>query len=193
MALRTGPLARARAPAGSLRPTDSSVPLMSFFCAIYQHRTPRRLPGQRRRQETRIDMAETAKSLTHHSHPAMSDAEQRLLNKAKQTIQQKLADPELNRTAVAKALKKSVRRLNEVFAREGTSLSVYIRTCRLERISADLQDVRFSSLSISAIGRRWGVRNFQQFSRVFRRYHGVSARDYRNGLRASQMASSIGK
>lgn len=123
----------------------------------------------------------------------MSAAEQRLLLKAKKTIQQKLADPELDRTAVSRSLKKSVRRLNEVFAREGTSVSVYIRTCRLERISADLQDIRFSSLSITDIGRRWGIKNFQHFSRVFRRYHGVTARDYRNGLRASQMASSIGK
>ena len=116
-------------------------------------------------------VAETAYEV---SRPA-----QQLLERARAYIEANLADPGLNRDGVAAAMGMSVRRLNEIFAQEETSLATAIRTARLGQIARDLKDPRLPSQSISEIAMRWGLGNLQHFSRIFKDRYGCSPRDYR--------------
>jgi len=57
----------------------------------------------------------------------------------------------LDRNLVANETAMSVRRINAIFAKEDTSLSVFIRQSRLNAVARDQTDPRFTSLLISEI------------------------------------------
>ena len=105
--------------------------------------------------------------------------EQQTLNRAKAYVQANLSDFDLDRSRVAAAMGMSVRRLNEIFAKEDSSLAAYIRGARLERIAQDLEDPRLATVSISSLALRWGIGNFQHFSRIFKERFGLTPRDFR--------------
>lgn len=109
----------------------------------------------------------------------LSVPEQQLLTRAKAFVQANLSDFELDRNRVAAAMGMSIRRLNEIFAKEDNSLAAYIRTARLQRIARDLEDIQLSSQSISDIAMRWGISNFQHFSRIFKERYGHTPREFR--------------
>ena len=115
----------------------------------------------------------------------LSLPEQQLLTRAKGFVQAHLPDPELDRSRVAGAMGMSIRRLSEVFAKEDISLSAYIRAARLDRIAQDLEDIHLASHSISDIAMRWGISNFQHFSRIFKVRYGLAPRDYRARAKAA--------
>ncbi|WP_158964969.1 AraC-like ligand-binding domain-containing protein [Chachezhania sediminis] len=105
--------------------------------------------------------------------------EQTILHRARVFIDETLSDPDLDRVRVASALGLSVRRLNELFQKEGYSISAVIRQARMVRIASDLRDPRFAGLSITAIALRHGVRNLDGFASAFRRQFDCTPRDYR--------------
>lgn len=107
--------------------------------------------------------------------------DQQVLIRAKSFIEQNLVNPELDRQLVAYVAGLSVRRLNEVFQKEGSSISQTIQSARYNRIAADLTDFRMQNRTISQIAFSWGVTNFQSFSRGFKKRFGVSPREYRLG------------
>lgn len=109
----------------------------------------------------------------------VSQPEQLLLSRAKAFIRENLSDPDLDRNGVAAAMGMSVRRLNEIFSKEDSSLAAAIRIARLDHIARDLEDPRLLSQSISDIAMRWGLNNFQHFSRIFKDRFGCPPRDYR--------------
>lgn len=140
---------------------------------------PSDIPVQDHMQDAIIDLmaagfASVAETAYEVSRPA-----QQLLERARAYIEANLADPGLNRNEVAAAMGMSVRRLNEIFAQEETSLAAAIRTARLRQIARDLKDPRLLSQSISEIAMRWGLGNLQHFSRIFKDRFGCSPRDYR--------------
>jgi AraC-like DNA-binding protein len=101
------------------------------------------------------------------------------LLRARAFIAKHLCNPELDRTAVANETGLSVRRLNELFQLEGSSISREIATARLNRIAADLANSQLSHRSVSEIAYHWGIVNLQSFSRMFRKRFGQTPSEFR--------------
>lgn len=90
-----------------------------------------------------------------------------------------LRNPTLSRADVASGMNMSVRRINELLARRGTSIRRRIQDARLERIHTELSDSTFDGEPIGAIAFKWGFNNLQHFSRAFRRRYGRAPRELR--------------
>ena len=73
----------------------------------------------------------------------------------------------------------SVRRLHQLFESEGTTVSTWIRTRRLEHCRQMLDDPVHADRSVSEIGARWGLPDAPHFSRVFKAAYGVPPRQFR--------------
>jgi AraC-like DNA-binding protein len=95
------------------------------------------------------------------------------------TARECLADSELDSAMLARRHSISLRSLQLLFAEHGTSPAKWIRDERLHRIRADLSDPRLAHLTIAMIGKRWGLADASQVSRLFRAKYGVSPSQYR--------------
>jgi AraC-like DNA-binding protein len=102
-----------------------------------------------------------------------------LLARVQSFIDEHLADLELSPTMIAAAHNISLRQLYTLFERQETSVAGWVRQRRLERCRRDLADPALAGWSVSAIGRRWGLTDPTQFSRVFRRAYGMPPAQYR--------------
>jgi AraC-like DNA-binding protein len=138
---------------------------------------------QSRVEETLIDLVATGLSSIKEFNFELSLPEQHIYLRARTYIYSHLSDPDLDRTAVAKAVGISVRRLGEIFLHNGYSVSAYIRSARLDRIAKELTDPKYNALSISEIAMKWGYNNFQHFSKSFSAAYGVPPREYRRQSR----------
>ncbi|MEM7522444.1 MAG: AraC family transcriptional regulator, partial [Pseudomonadota bacterium] len=87
-------------------------------------------------QEGLFDMIAMSLAALTQSSVELSAPDRHALLRAKAFIQQRLGDDDLNRDLVAAHTGLSVRRLNEIFAREDASLSGYIRRARLDAAAA---------------------------------------------------------
>lgn len=131
-------------------------------------------------QDTLIDLVATGLAANGQEKLELSSPEQHVLLRAKSFIRARLSDPELDRTMLAAEVGLSVRRLNDIFSKEGTSISGYIRRARLDGVAADMLDPRYQRMSISELAFRHGFSNMQNFSTTFRGHFGLSPRAYRN-------------
>jgi AraC-like DNA-binding protein len=134
-------------------------------------------------KDTVLDLIATGLASLANSTFELSQPEQHLILRAKSYIHANLSNPTLTRGLIARAMSLSVRRLSDIFAKEGTTITAYIRSMRLERIAQDLLNDLFHRQSISEIAFRWGFNNLQHFSKVFRNQYGMSPRDYRRHAR----------
>jgi len=130
-------------------------------------------------KDTILDLIATGLASLANSTFELSRPEQHLMLRAKSYIHANLANPDMTRAEIAKAIGMSVRRLSGIFAKGGTTIAAYIRLLRLERIARDLLNNLFHRQSISEIAFRWGFNNLQHFSKAFRNQYGMSPRDYR--------------
>lgn len=96
-------------------------------------------------------------------------------------MREHLGDPRLGPEAVARAHYISTRYLHKLFAREGTTVSEWIRHRRLEACRRDLRDPALAHESVSQIARRWGLTNPSGFSRTFRAAYGCTPSELRPG------------
>ncbi len=103
-----------------------------------------------------------------------------LLSEVKSYVDQNLDDPRLGPESIATAHSISKRYLHALFAREGISVSSWVRHRRLEACRRDLRDPRLAHESISAIAHRWALVSPAHFSRVFRAAYGCSPSEFRN-------------
>ena len=102
-----------------------------------------------------------------------------LLRRVCAYIDDNLGDPALGPGKIAAAHFISVRYLQVLFQREGTTASAWIRQRRLERCRRDLTDPVMARWPIAGIAARWGFLEPTHFSRVFKDHFGRSARDIR--------------
>ena len=130
-------------------------------------------------QDTLIDLIATGLAVHSGDKIELSSPEQHVMLRAKSFIRSSLGDPDLDRNRVAAEIGMSVRRLNDIFAKEGVPISAFIRRTRLEGVATDLKDNRFERHSISEIAFRYGFSNMQNFSTLFRAHFGHSPRDHR--------------
>ena len=94
-------------------------------------------------------------------------------------IEEHLPDPDLSPATVAAANHLSVRALHRLFERHETTVAMWIRQRRLERVRRDLLDPALRTRPVSAIGARWGLPNPSHLSRAFRATYGTSPAPYR--------------
>ncbi|WP_342074979.1 helix-turn-helix domain-containing protein [Yoonia sp. SS1-5] len=130
-------------------------------------------------QDTLIDLIATGLASHGADKIELSSPEQHVMLRAKSYIRAHLGEPGLDRNMVAAQIGMSVRRLNDIFSKEDTSISAFIRKTRLDAVASDLRDARFQRLSISEIAFRHGFSNLQNFSTIFRTRFGQSPRSYR--------------
>lgn len=130
-------------------------------------------------QDTLIDLIATGLASYSADKIELSSPEQHVMLRAKSFIRANLGDPLLDRNLVAAEIGMSVRRLNDIFSKEDTSISAFIRQMRLDAAANDLRDTRFARHSISEIAFRHGFSNLQNFSTVFRAKFGECPRSYR--------------
>ena len=95
-------------------------------------------------------------------------------------IASNLKNPNLCRADVAAGLNMSVRRINELLAKSGTSITRRIQEARLRHIRRELADPASRTVHIGDIAMKWGFANQQHFSRVFSSRYGLSPRAYRS-------------
>ncbi|UAK26527.1 acetamidase/formamidase family protein [Sphingomonas nostoxanthinifaciens] len=102
-----------------------------------------------------------------------------VLHRVAQTIERRLAEPELGLAEIAAENGMSVRNLQKLFEAFDKTFSTYVRSRRLERCRDDLASPLLAQLSISEICYRWGFTDPAYFSRTFREEFGVSPREFR--------------
>lgn len=94
-------------------------------------------------------------------------------------IDQHLADPELNTDMVARAHYVSTRQLQYLFQEEGTTVSRYIRSRRLERCRIDLEDSALQERKVLQIAQAAGFTDLSHFSKLFKTTYGVTPSEHR--------------
>lgn len=102
-----------------------------------------------------------------------------LLERIFQTIEMRLADPNLNYQLIASEHGISPRYLQKLFESIDDSFGHYVKVRRLERCRLDLRSPLHTQKSISDILFQWGFNDSASFSRAFREQYGMSPREYR--------------
>lgn len=101
------------------------------------------------------------------------------LTRARTHIEEHLADLTLDPASVAAACSISVSYLHKLFSSTGESVTDYIRERRLQGCWSDLRRPEFATLTVAAIGRRWGLPDPAYLSRAFRARFGISPTEHR--------------
>jgi AraC-like DNA-binding protein len=97
-------------------------------------------------------------------------------------IEENLGDPRLDPAQIAAAHYISTRHLHGISREEGTTVSTWVRTRRLEHCRRDLADPLLADRPIGAIAARWGFIDAAHFSRLFKATFGRSPSDVRAAL-----------
>jgi AraC-like DNA-binding protein len=94
-------------------------------------------------------------------------------------IDAELASPDLGPASIAARHFISVRHLHALFHEQGTTVSTWIRTRRLERCRRDLADPLLAPVPVAAIGAKWGFVDPAHFSRSFKTAFASAPSEYR--------------
>lgn len=99
---------------------------------------------------------------------------QALMQRVRSYIDANLASTDLGPAQIAAAHYVSTRHLHGLFQAEGTTVSTWIRTRRLERCRRDLLNPVYAHRPVAAVASRWGFVDAAHFSRVFKSAYGVA-------------------
>lgn len=118
------------------------------------------------------------------SYGAVGVADQRpprayALDRVRRYILANLADEDMTPQSIAAANRMSPRYLHMIFEGTGTTLSGWILEQRLGRCAALLTAPECAGYQITDIALRCGFKDGAHFSRVFKKHHGVSPRQFR--------------
>ena len=102
-----------------------------------------------------------------------------LLQRIKQAIAERYAEPELDPASVAATIGISKRYLHSLLASSGATFLGLLRDIRLERARGLLADPRFDGRQIGEIAWLCGYLDPSYFARVFRRQFGAGPREWR--------------
>ncbi|NYJ20353.1 AraC-like DNA-binding protein [Leifsonia psychrotolerans] len=105
---------------------------------------------------------------------------QALMQRVRSYIDANLASTDLGPSQIAAAHFISTRHLHGIFQEQGTTVSTWIRTRRLERCRRDLINPVFADHQVAAIAARWGFVDAAHFSRVFKAAYGMAPRELRS-------------
>jgi AraC-like DNA-binding protein len=106
-----------------------------------------------------------------------------LLVRIDEFVHHHLDDPDLTPARIAAAHHISVRRLQQVFQRQGRTVAGWIRRRRLDACRQDLADPLLDDRPVHAIAARWGFVDQSHFGRVFRAAFGAPPAAWRHTAR----------
>jgi AraC-like DNA-binding protein len=101
------------------------------------------------------------------------------LLRAEAIVRRDLACPALDARAIAGELGLSLRRVQALFERQGTTVSAYVLEQRLQHAAGRLREARGLPITQAALDAGFG--DLSYFCRVFKRRFGCSARAWRDG------------
>jgi AraC-like DNA-binding protein len=107
-------------------------------------------------------------------------------------VRHHLGDQTLSPEMIAAAHNISLRTLHRLFARQGKTVTAWIRAQRLEHCRRDLADPELRDRPIHAIAGQWGFPSHAHFTRAFRAAYGVSPLDHRRQVLAPQGTPPLG-
>ncbi|MFK4731596.1 helix-turn-helix domain-containing protein [Agromyces mediolanus] len=107
------------------------------------------------------------------------DPHQALMQRIRAYIDENLASTELGPASIAAAHYISTRHLHGLFQSQGTTVSTWIRTRRLERCRRDLMNPLYADRPVAAIAARWGFVDAAHFSRAFKAAYGHAPSELR--------------
>ncbi|WP_353116130.1 helix-turn-helix domain-containing protein [Microbacterium sp.] len=110
---------------------------------------------------------------------AAADPHRALMQRIRGHIDRNLASTDLGPASIAAAHYISTRHLHGLFQEQGTTVSTWIRTRRLEQCRRDLLDPMLADRPVAAIAARWGFVDAAHFSRAFKTAYGISPSEYR--------------
>jgi AraC-like DNA-binding protein len=96
------------------------------------------------------------------------------LRRSKESIEQRLDDENLTCATIAAQHRMSVRYINNLFERDGSSLARWTRMRRLERCRQDLENPALRARPIYEIAYSHGFKNVPHFNRLFKGRFGCS-------------------
>lgn len=137
-----------------------------------------------RMARTSVDLLETLLMLALGPARLEQDPRQVLLRKIREYIDDHLSSPDLNPNQIAAAHHISTRHLHGLFRGQGTTVSGYIRTRRLESCRRDLTNPVYADRPVAAIAARYGFIDAAHFSRVFRAHFDTTPTEIRTRLSA---------
>lgn len=108
-----------------------------------------------------------------------ADPHRALMQQIRGHIDRHLASGDLGPASIAAAHYISTRHLHGLFQEQGTTVSTWIRTRRLEQCRRDLIDPVLANRPVAAIAARWGFVDAAHFSRAFKSAFGVSPSEFR--------------
>ncbi|KQP18941.1 helix-turn-helix domain-containing protein [Methylobacterium sp. Leaf100] len=103
-----------------------------------------------------------------------------IIQRAKAYVEENLADPTLDPRQLAAAMGLSLRRLQELFHKQGQHISDWIWERRLRAAGQRLSDSACGHLAIAVIAYGCGFSNSAHFSRRFKDRFGLTPREYRS-------------
>lgn len=110
---------------------------------------------------------------------ATADPHRALMQRIRGHIDRHLASTDLSPATIAAAHFISTRHLHGLFQEQGTTVSTWIRTRRLEQCRRDLIDPVFADRPVAAIAARWGFVDAAHFSRAFKAAYDQSPSEFR--------------
>jgi AraC family transcriptional regulator, positive regulator of tynA and feaB len=111
--------------------------------------------------------------------PSLSEYRGLALMRVKAIVERSLSDAKTTPATIAAELKLSQRYINQLLEAEGTSLSRYIWTRRLDCSEEQLRNSALRGRSVSQIAMDNGFNDLSHFSKAFRNRFGAPPRDYR--------------
>jgi AraC family transcriptional activator of tynA and feaB len=111
--------------------------------------------------------------------PSLTEYRSLALMRVKAIVERSLGKPGATSASVATELKLSQRYINQLLEDEGTSLSRYMWSRRLDRCAEQLKNSALRGRSISQIAMENGFNDLSHFSKAFRNRFSISPRDYR--------------
>lgn len=136
-------------------------------------------PAGIRLAQNAIDLLQTLFAHELDVAKVAADPHRALVQGIRDFIDEHLGDPDLSPSVIAKMNYISTRHLHALFQEQGSTVSTYVRSRRLEKCYLMLTNPRHADMSISAIGLRWGFGDAAHFSRVFKAAYGESPKSVR--------------
>lgn len=102
------------------------------------------------------------------------------LMRVKAMVERSLGTSGASPATIAAELKLSQRYINQLLENEGTSLSRYMWSRRLERCAEQLRSSALQGRSVTQIAMENGFNDLSHFSKAFRNRYGASPRQYRD-------------
>jgi len=127
-----------------------------------------------------LDLLTLAAASVRPTNFSLSRSRTLSMRRVKALIEDRLQEPELDTTAIARGAGLSARYINGLFGEEGASLMRYVWKRRLENCAKDMLAPQHAGSRLSEIAFRWGFNDAAHFSRAFKRRFGCAPREFRH-------------